>query len=247
MLEQKKHDMLKALRLPDPTAIQAGELARSVHTRQGILDAGIDCLAELGYAHTTTTTVADRAGLTRAAMLYHFPSRIALIEAVGYHATRKRIEMYYTAMAEIPQDEHFMERAIDTAWEQLQTNTFKAFSELSVASRTDPELANVFQTALLEFDRARRETALALFPQSYIESEGFDVRRDISRFLLEGLAAHGGLAVNAAERTAAMINFLKVMASAPEGKSIMEKVKKMQRKRPEGGRTAVKKRSKQRA
>ncbi len=214
---QKRKQTARAdSRLPDPTAVSKGELSKSSVTRTRIMEAGVTCLAEDGYAGTTTSTVAERAGLTRAAMLYHFPSRMALIEAVIHYVTRRRIDMYNDAMAEIPQNGDFFSTAIDKAWDQLDTKEFKAFSELSMAARTDEELSASFAPALAEFDRARREAAIALFPEGVIDAPWFDLRRDIVRFLSEGLAQQGGLSFNAERRKANLKGFLKALSGGGE-------------------------------
>src|SRR5258708_30252954 len=65
-LQGMKHQALSeiALRLPDPAIVAKGELSKSSRTRLRILNGAIDCLAELGYAGPTTSTVALRAHLT---------------------------------------------------------------------------------------------------------------------------------------------------------------------------------------
>ncbi len=210
-------------RLPDPTEISEGELSKSGRTRREIMEAAVESLAEFGYAGTTTTTVASRAGLTRAAMLYHFPSRMALVEATIHYVTRRRIEMYQDAVAAMPHEPGFIARMIDESWRQLQSKEFRAFCELSTAARTDPDLAAVFGPALAEYDRARRASAEALFPPDLRHRPGFDLRRDITRFLLEGLAQQDGLSYEPARRKAAMIAFVKVLAEEPEGEALLAK------------------------
>ena len=212
-------------RLPDPTDIGEGEFAKSRQTRTRIMEAAVELLASSGYSSMSTTEVARRAGLTRAAMLYHFPSRMSLIEAVVHYVTRKRVEMYGDAMANIVPDAKYFDRAIDFAWEQLRTQEFLAFSELSTAARTDPELSAVFTPALAEFDRARRATALKLFPKQHVEAPWFDLRRDITRFLLEGLAQQGGMAFDAERRTAELIEFLKALAMEPAAEAVFKRAK----------------------
>lgn len=187
------------------------------------MDAAVRCLSGRGYAATTTTEVAKAAGLTRAAMLYHFPSRMALIEATVNYVTKRRLDMYESAMAEIPHDRDYFVRAIDTAWEQLQTPEFLAFTELSLAARSDRELAAVFAPALAEYDRARRATAMRLFPPEHVEVPWFDLRRDIVRFLLEGLAQQDGLSFDAERRRSMIINFLKVLSTSREAEALLRK------------------------
>lgn len=54
---------------------------RSRATRQRLLEATIDCLAETGWAAATVAVVAERAGVSRGAAQHHFPTREELITA----------------------------------------------------------------------------------------------------------------------------------------------------------------------
>lgn len=60
---------------------------RSEETRTKLLEAAVDCIGDLGYASTTTTTIALRAGVSRGALQHQFRSRsdllVALIEYIG--------------------------------------------------------------------------------------------------------------------------------------------------------------------
>ncbi len=192
------------------------------------MESAVECLARLGYAGTTTTTVATRAGLTRAAMLYHFRSRMALIEAVIFYVTRRRNENYMAAMAGIPRDDDFYGTVIDKAWEQTESDEFKAFCELSTASRTDMELAAILGPALAEYDRVRGRSAQSLFPEEMIEKPWFHLRRDVARFLVEGLAQQkDALSFNAEGRRDAILEFLKALETTEEGQAFMTRVAKI--------------------
>ncbi|HTO39809.1 MAG TPA: TetR/AcrR family transcriptional regulator [Rhizomicrobium sp.] len=215
------------LRLPDPTRIEDGELSKSTRTRKRIMESAVDCLAETGYAGTTTTTVSERAQLTRTAMLYHFPSRMLLIEAVIYYILRERLQLYIDEVKTIEPDD--WSSVVDIAWDQLQTNIFRAFSELLMASRTDPDLSAIFSPALAEYDRGRREVALATYPERYIDAPWFTLRRDVFRFLLEGLALQGGLSYNPSKRKNEILGFLKALAAGKEGEALLNAAIKPQR------------------
>ena len=54
---------------------------KSAMTRDRILDATINCFINLGYTNVTTAKVASTAGVSRGAMLHHFPSKTELIQA----------------------------------------------------------------------------------------------------------------------------------------------------------------------
>lgn len=197
--------------LPDPTQVRDNEFKKSRDTRTRILEAGIECLATIGYHSTSTTTVAKYAGMTRAAMLYHFPNRLALIEAVVNYVTRRRVAIQEEFQRDLPRDENFPQRSVDSHWEQLQTREFFAFSELAMASRTDPELEEIFRPAMESFDRLRRAMAEKLAYEEKRINPGFNLRRDITRFALEGLAHQDGITFDKEKRTAELMWLLKLI------------------------------------
>ena len=52
---------------------------RSRATQARLLEATVECLVEHGWSGTTTTVVAERAGVSRGAQLHHYPTRAALV------------------------------------------------------------------------------------------------------------------------------------------------------------------------
>ncbi|MEM9622523.1 MAG: helix-turn-helix domain-containing protein [Pseudomonadota bacterium] len=205
---------------PDPTEVGEGGFAKSKGTRTRILEAALDVLAERGYAATSMPAVAQQAKLSRTAMLHHFPSRQALIGAVVQYVMRRRVDMQEELQAHLPHDEQFRARSVDSTWEQLQTKEFNAFCELSMAARTDAELAGVFRPALAAFDQYRREMALRLAEPAVASSPVFDLRRDLHRFLLEGMAQQDGITFNKEERMGQLFAFLK-LAWSEEGEAFL--------------------------
>ncbi len=125
---------------------------KSELTRTAILDAALRCFYELGYNSTTTEKVAREAGVSRGAMLHHFPSRRDLIQAAVVHLNEKRLAAYETEEREIQEQARYtlIEEGIDIYWRQLDSWLFVVFHELQVAARTDPELARIMIPALEE-------------------------------------------------------------------------------------------------
>ena len=70
---------------------------------QALLDATIACLVEDGYAKTTTTRVAERAGVSRGAHLHHFQTRQALVAAAMEHLAERRGENLLAAAENLPE------------------------------------------------------------------------------------------------------------------------------------------------
>ncbi|MDB5481411.1 MAG: DNA-binding transcriptional regulator, AcrR family [Caulobacteraceae bacterium] len=219
-----------ALRLPDPTIIKKGELQKSSRTRKRILDAAIECLADVGYSGTNTSAVASRAGLTRPAMLYHFASRASLIEAVVYHIMRIRLELFLRDVRTIQQQDEMVE----IAWRHLHTSVFRAFTELMVVAHSDEDLARIFGPALAEYDRARRDVSMATAPKEEIEAPWFNLRRDVFRFLLEGFAMQGGLSYDAERRRSAILAFAKILFYTDDGIAVFKAAQDTLGRRPKG-------------
>ena len=144
------------------------------------MDAALDCLAELGYAGTTTTVVAERAGVSRGAQLHHFPTRSSLVASAIAHLFAEMTDAYQAAFSKL--DSSGTERlpaALDLLWSMFTHPRYPAITELHTAARTDPELhaellpvaerhrANVHRLAAEYFpeaarDRARFDATLAM-------------------------------------------------------------------------------------
>ncbi|MEV7016711.1 TetR/AcrR family transcriptional regulator [Streptomyces sp. NPDC093991] len=75
------------------TADRAGRFPkqdRSRVTRQRLLEAAVACLAEHGWAGSTVSVVAERAGVSRGAAQHHFPTREDLFTAAVEYVAEER-------------------------------------------------------------------------------------------------------------------------------------------------------------
>lgn len=103
--------------------------------------ATIECLLEYGYSGTTTPVVAKRAGVTRGAMLHHYPSREDLVTAAVRHLAVKRVEEALVVFGGVGWSDDIAAQAVDLLWRMHQGPLFSAVIELWVAARTDQVLA----------------------------------------------------------------------------------------------------------
>lgn len=113
---------------------------RSTAMRQRLLDATIDCLVEYGYAGTTVTKIADRAGVTRGAQVHHYPTKADLVTAAIEHLANKLAEQTFADLSRLTDSEDLIGDALDMIWEVHQGPVFAASVEFWVAARTDPSL-----------------------------------------------------------------------------------------------------------
>jgi AcrR family transcriptional regulator len=108
--------------------------------RGRLLQATVDCLVDFGYAGTTTTAVVKRAGVSRGAILHHFPTKADLVAtAVGF-VLERRNEDFKRNFSRLPRDDRLIDAVLDALWKEVNGPTFYAWLELIVASRTNPAL-----------------------------------------------------------------------------------------------------------
>lgn len=159
--------------------------ARSAETRARLLDATIESLIDRGYAGTTTTAVAERAGVSRGAQLHHFPTRAELvIQAVAHLAKRRGDELRREA-ASLPSGPARLDAVLDRMWASFEGPLFTAALELWVASRTDPEL----HACLYDFERQVGRAMAQLWRElGAPAAPRFEELAEVTLHLLRGMA-----------------------------------------------------------
>ncbi|WP_232677795.1 TetR/AcrR family transcriptional regulator [Nocardioides sp. R-C-SC26] len=105
-----------------------------------LLDATIDCLAEHGYAATTTRKVAEIAGLSQGALQHYFPTKGALVEAALTRLTQQLLAEAAQRIVDVPDERTRAESLLDLILDIHQLPIAAAVIELLVAARTDPAL-----------------------------------------------------------------------------------------------------------
>jgi AcrR family transcriptional regulator len=164
---------------------------KSAMTCDAILDAAIDCYITLGYAKTTTAKIADKAQVSRGAMLHHFPSKTELVQASVEHLHHKMVDLYARNIKRVTRDLELDERnrrGLQGYWKFLKSDLYTAHHELSVAGRTDKELGAILHASMKKYDEERIEANNQLFPEWSSRGELYELAMDIAQFMMEGMA-----------------------------------------------------------
>jgi AcrR family transcriptional regulator len=135
LLQQR---MLAAFRPGDAAdAAPRWQQRKSAQTRLRLIEAGIDCLIESGYAGLSTAAVAERCKLSRGAMHHHFATRIelvaAVVEQVFYQRLRGFLDRYFTALRGGSRDQ-LVEIACEQHWHSEPSSPLR----LSVTTKSGP-------------------------------------------------------------------------------------------------------------
>ena len=149
----------------------------AVETREIIFEACSSILRRDGLASLTLDAVAEEAGLSKGGLLYHFPSKVALIEGLfEYHNDifELRLQELTTAEGDDP-----------GAW-------LRAYAKASVEQITDPDCASLYVSLFAAEERYA--SAHQLMRQKYVrwqqqvEASGLDpARATLVRLAVDGL------------------------------------------------------------
>jgi len=148
-----------------PSARRRTNVERTATMRARLMEATVECLHELGFAATTTTEVASRAGVSRGAQLHHFPTKQALVTAAIEHVLELRIaEFRRASVQKTPKGQDRTEAAVKLLWKLTRGSTFYAWLELLVAARTDKALRAAMRGIAKRFEAGVRTAFLEAFP-----------------------------------------------------------------------------------
>ena len=128
---------------PRPDNSRAPQQDRSRATRQRLLDATVDCLAQRGWAGTTVTVVAERAGVSRGAAQHHFPTREALVTAAVEHVAQVRTADIQRELDALPPGGMRTEAVVALIVSWFTGPPFRAALEVWVAASSDPQLRDL--------------------------------------------------------------------------------------------------------
>ncbi|MEZ0068283.1 AcrR family transcriptional regulator [Streptacidiphilus sp. MAP12-20] len=141
---------------PASASARAPKQDRSRATRQRLLEAAVDCLAEVGWSGSTVAVVAERAGVSRGAAQHHFPTREDLFTAAVEHvAVQRRAELDARAAALPARGQNRTQAVVGMLVDLYTGPLFRAALQLWVAVSTDDQL----RPRVLELEsRVGRET-----------------------------------------------------------------------------------------
>ena len=105
-----------------------------------MLEAALECLVERGWAGTTTTLVAERAGVSRGAQLHHYRTKSDLLIAAVEHLAERRTAELRAEAAALSADGDRVAGTVRLLAQLCTGPLFAAALEVWVAARTDPTL-----------------------------------------------------------------------------------------------------------
>lgn len=163
---------------------------RRAETRVALLEATVDCLAEVGYAATTTRRIAERAGVTPGALQHHFASKAELIGASATTVGERMLrELTATELPRGGDPGRLAAALLDRAWEVHKGPQVAVIAELHLAARHDGELRARLAAAQQTVVELAVAAVTALFPAVAGADQAQRIRTVMATLL--GLAVAG--------------------------------------------------------
>ena len=116
---------------------------RSAGTRELLLAATVEALHEHGYAATSTILVAEKAGVSRGAMLHQFRTKADLMTFVVEAVFEAELQHYSEYLRDVTDPRERFLAYPEMAWEVLSRPSGVAVLEIMQGSRSDPQLCEM--------------------------------------------------------------------------------------------------------
>jgi AcrR family transcriptional regulator len=186
---------------------------RSRATRRRLLEAAVGCLAEHGWARSTVTLVAERAGVSRGAAQHHFRTREDLFTAAVEHVAEERLREVREQLAEPPADGASRTEMVVAAIVRLFTGElFRAAVHLWAAAASEEPLRS--RIVALEY-RVGREAHRAVVELLGADERNPGVRQTVQATLdmARGLGLASLLTDDSARRARVVRQWARILDS----------------------------------
>jgi AcrR family transcriptional regulator len=190
------------VRIPVPQRERRSQVERTTETRDRIMTAVVESIGEVGYAKTTASEIATRAGVTWGAVQYHFGDKDGIIIAV----LEESFNRFTAVVSELPDGgmplEDRVALFIDRSWEHFGSTHYRSTFEILLNPPAELSWKSEMLTAWMRIWSA-------FFPESMMSSRK---TADIMRYtisVLSGLATTSLLEGDPSRSRAREVGFLK--------------------------------------
>ncbi|MQA12367.1 MAG: TetR family transcriptional regulator [Pseudonocardiaceae bacterium] len=135
---------------------------RSRATRRRLLEAAVECLAELGWTGSTVSVVANRAGVSRGAAQHHFPTREDLFGAAVEYMAEERSAEIRAQLEDLPAGVSRTEVIVDAMVRMYTGPLFRAALQLWAAASAEDSLREQVVPLEARVGRVAHRTAVEL-------------------------------------------------------------------------------------
>jgi AcrR family transcriptional regulator len=175
-------------RTPQPPKPRRTQEQRRNRTKERVLNAALDILAEQGYARLTTTAVAARAGVSRGAQENYYRTKADLIAAATAHAMDVATRQAAKSVAQAEHSPDPVAAFLADGRAFFMSRSYRAMVELALAGRNDPALSRIHRDAFVKFRRNLDRVWIETLCTSGLSRAAAAQFVELTIYLLRGLA-----------------------------------------------------------
>jgi AcrR family transcriptional regulator len=161
--------------------------ARSVATREKLIEAALDTIFDVGYEKASTPEFSRRAGVSRGALLHHFPARSDIMVASMETLLRGGTDEIRDMAASVSRNEIGLDAFIDWLHQLFSGRFFYLSVEFINGSRTDAELRARMIPVVREFHEALDEIWRGFCEPTDLSAQEAAVVLNMTLCLLRGM------------------------------------------------------------
>jgi AcrR family transcriptional regulator len=157
-------------------------------TRERVLNAALDILAEDGYARLTTTAVAARAGVSRGAQENYFRTKTDLIAAATAYAMDAATQQAAISAKEAGASGDPLKAFLADGRAFFVSRTYRAMIELALAGRGERALSRIHRDAFVKFRKDLDKVWIGTLCDAGFARPLVEEFVELSVYLLRGMA-----------------------------------------------------------
>lgn len=160
---------------------------RSAKTREKVLNATLDQIYECGILSASTPEIVKRAGISRGAMLHHFPSKEQLIAAAVEKLLDDEVALIRNEAAAYAEHKKSIEDFVDFLWERFSGRLFMITMDFLSSARTDEKLREAVIPVSLNFHESLNDIWIRFFPHKQKSADQIQLLLNSTLCLMRGM------------------------------------------------------------
>ncbi len=162
---------------------------RSARMRERILTATLDCIYEYGFNKASTTEIVKRAGVSRGAMLHHYPAKEILIASAFEKLLEDEIADIRKRAVAYAEGQQTIDDFVDYLWSRFSGRLFMITMDFLSSARTDEKLCEAIIPVSLNFHDSLNEIWLQFFENKRKSPDQVRILLNTTLCLMRGMGA----------------------------------------------------------
>ncbi|CAM3698621.1 TetR/AcrR family transcriptional regulator [Halomonas sp. FME1] len=125
---------------------------RSRHTQARVIQATIECILENGIRATSTVDIARQAGVSRGALVHHYPSKTLLMQSALEDLLSREVESVRIMANGVKEGALDFDSLLKALHEHFKGDLYMVTLEYLTNARTDPNLMKVLAPLGIKFN-----------------------------------------------------------------------------------------------